>query len=99
MPVDVSCPDPETLRHFASGRLPQTESIPITDHVRQCSICAQSLTTIQTGEARDCLEDDSAAPRHVPTIFEQVQPFRPSGDLQSAMGTPVNGINYSSAPT
>ncbi len=99
MPVDVSCPDPETLRHFASGRLPQTESIPITDHVRQCSICAQSLTTIETGQVRDCLEDDRAAPRHVPTILEQVQPFRPSRDLKSAMAIPINGISDSSAPT
>src|SRR5713226_1305963 len=99
MPVDVSCPDPETLRHFASGRLPQTESIPITDHVRQCSICAQSLTTIETGQVRDCLEDDRAAPRHVPTILEQVQLFRPSRDLKSAMAIPINGISDSSAPT
>src|SRR5262249_2621000 len=96
MPVDVSCPDPDTLLHFASGHLTQTEAIPITDHIRQCSVCAQSLTAIESQKNRS---RDFHEPRQLPTIAEQVEPFRPFRGVKAAIATPVNGISDSSAPT
>jgi serine/threonine protein kinase len=96
MPVDVSCPDPETLLHFASGQLDQTEAIPITDHIRHCSVCAQSLTAF---ESKKNQSRDGHEPRQVPTIAEQVELFRLSRDFKSPTATPVNGLSDSSAPT
>src|SRR5713101_9886164 len=109
MASDASCPDPETLRHFASGQLPEAQAVTLHEHVQDCSVCTQILSTAGLRPARPVTRDSVACgPRPVSTIMEQVQPFRPSsnsvfpnarGDDSKSAPTPANGANDSSAPT
>ncbi|RLT22879.1 MAG: DUF1559 domain-containing protein, partial [Planctomycetota bacterium] len=43
-------PDPETLKIFFTGRLPQTESEAIVQHLASCPECSQSCDAISAGK-------------------------------------------------
>src|SRR5229473_183679 len=51
MAGSVTCPDPETLRHLASGQLPEAQAVTLNEHVQQCSSCTQLLSGKSDGSA------------------------------------------------
>lgn len=109
----VSCPDPETLRHLASGQLPESQAVTLNEHIQQCSSCTQLLSSenggSMVGHRHEVAGYNSAAvgPKPVLTVVEQIQPFRPSpnsiipnaveGDSMAPL-PPANGAD-SSDPT
>jgi len=46
----TECPPPTRLRAYASGRLPETQSDSIFEHLRECESCASALETVDDGE-------------------------------------------------
>ncbi|TWU46041.1 Serine/threonine-protein kinase PknB [Novipirellula aureliae] len=46
----TECPPATRLRAYASGRLPETQSDSIFEHLRECESCASALETIDDGE-------------------------------------------------
>src|SRR5215472_2637102 len=109
MAGDAPCPDPEILRHFASGQLSETQAVNLKEHVRDCWSCTQVLAKVGFSPTNRVNCDLVAAGlRPVSTIMEQVEPFRlppnsvfpkARGDDSTSPSSPGNVVSDCSSPT
>ncbi len=82
------CPESETLRQFLQGRLPEGEAEGIEQHLADCSICSDTLQSLEAGDtlhdlvraARQPLGEDSRIEGLVARLRELPPPAADSGD-------------------